>query len=81
MEAPYAMTSVQAGFTPSVHQRTLEKVDEQYIVPVVGQTDVLTMGIPFICPYNPEGIMNPILVMCMGLGYLFNMYRGTWGAS
>jgi len=33
------------------------------------------MGIPFICPYNPEGIMNPILVMCMGLGYLFNMYR------
>ena len=20
--------------------------------------------------------MNPILVMCMGLGYLFNMYRG-----
>ena len=34
------------------------------------------MGIPFICPYNPESIMNPILVMCMGLGYLFNMYRG-----
>ena len=33
------------------------------------------MGIPFICPYNPDGIMNPILVMCMGLGYLFNMYR------
>jgi hypothetical protein len=34
------------------------------------------MGIPFICPYNPESIMNPVLVMCMGLGYLFNMYRG-----
>ena len=33
------------------------------------------MGIPFVCPYNPDGIMNPILVMCMGLGYLFNMYR------
>ena len=42
---------------------------------VVGQTDVLTMGIPFVCPYNPDSIMNPVLVMCMGLGYLFNMYR------
>ena len=41
-----------------------------------GQTDILTMGIPFICPYNVNSIMNPILVMCMGLGYLFNMYRG-----
>jgi hypothetical protein len=33
------------------------------------------MGIPYVCPYNPDGVMNPILVMCMGLGYLFNMYR------
>ena len=48
---------------------------DQHLVPVEGQTDILTMGIPFISPYNPEGIMNPILVMCMGLGYLFNMYR------
>ncbi len=76
MEAPYALTSVQAGFTPSVHERTLEHVHAQHLVPVEGQTDILTMGIPFISPYNPEGIMNPILVMCMGLGYLFNMYRG-----
>ncbi|MFZ8998108.1 MAG: lactate racemase domain-containing protein [Ilumatobacteraceae bacterium] len=76
IEAPYELTGVHAGFTPSVHERTLAKCDEQYIVPVEGQTDILTMGIPFICPYNPEGIMNPILVMCMGLGYMFNMYRG-----
>ena len=75
IEAPYAATSVQAGFTPSVHEVTLEHVNAQRIVEVEGQTDILTMGIPFICPYNPEGIMNPILVMCMGLGYLFNMYR------
>lgn len=75
IEAPYAMTNVQAGFTPSVHEHTLEHVHAQHIVPVEGQTDILTMGIPFISPYNPEGIMNPILVMCMGLGYLFNMYR------
>jgi lactate racemase len=34
------------------------------------------MGIPYICPYNVHSIMNPILVMCTGLGYFFNMYRG-----
>ena len=43
---------------------------------VEGQTDILTMGLPFICPYNVNSIMNPILVACLGLGYFFNMYRG-----
>lgn len=76
MEAPYRTTSVQAGETEAVHEITLRHVYEQQSVEVEGQTDILTMGIPFICPYNPESIMNPILVMCMGLGYLFNMYRG-----
>lgn len=75
IEAPYEMTSVQAGFTPTVHEITLENVYKQHLMPVEGQTDILTMGVPFISPYNPDGIMNPILVMCMGLGYLFNMYR------
>ena len=37
---------------------------EQQLVPVEGQTDILTMGIPYICPYNVNSIMNPILVMC-----------------
>ena len=34
------------------------------------------MGLPYICPYNVNSIMNPILVACLGLGYFFNMYRG-----
>ena len=70
------MTSVQAGDTEAVHKITLEWVHKQQLVEVHGQTDILTMGIPYICPYNVHSIMNPILVMCMGLGYLFNMYRG-----
>jgi hypothetical protein len=45
-------------------------------VHVEGQTDVLTMGLPYICPYNVNSIMNPILVACLGLGYFFNLYRG-----
>ncbi len=76
IEAPYRTTSVQAGHTDAVHEQTLKHVYAQQLVEVQGQTDILTLGIPFISPYNPESIMNPILVMCMGLGYLFNMYRG-----
>jgi len=75
IHSPHQMTGVNAGDTELVHERTLEKVYAQQLVPVEGQTDILTLGIPFVCPYNPDGVMNPILVMCMGLGYLFNMYR------
>jgi hypothetical protein len=75
IEGPHQMTSVQAGETEAVHKITLEWVHKQQLVEVHGQTDILTLGIPYVCPYNPDGIMNPVLVMCMGLGYLFNMYR------
>ena len=34
------------------------------------------MGLPYICPYNVNSIMNPMLVACLGLGYFFNLYRG-----
>ena len=70
------MTSVQAGEVEAVHEVTTANVYEQHLVPVEGQTDILTMGLPYICPYNVNSIMNPILVMCLGLGYFFNLYRG-----
>ena len=70
------MTSVQAGEVEAVHEVTTENVYKQHLVPVEGQTDILTMGLPYICPYNVNSIMNPILVVCLGLGYFFNLYRG-----
>jgi hypothetical protein len=75
-ESPYGVTSVTAGAVDPVHERTLEHCLAQHLVAVEGQTDVLTMGLPYICPYNVHSIMNPILVMCLGLGYFFNLYRG-----
>jgi len=75
-KAPYELTSVQAGEVEAVHEATLENCFKQHIVPVEGQTDILTLGLPYICPYNVNSVMNPILVMCLGLGYFFNMYRG-----
>ncbi|MGC9962189.1 MAG: lactate racemase domain-containing protein [Acidimicrobiales bacterium] len=76
VKAPHDLTSVQAGEVGAVHDQTLEHVFRQQIVPVQGQTDILTMGLPYICPYNVNSIMNPILVACLGLGYFFNLYRG-----
>ena len=76
INAPHRITSVQAGEVEAVHAVTLENVYRQQLVHVEGQADVLTMGLPYICPYNVNSVMNPILVMCLGLGYFFNLYRG-----
>ncbi|MGH7863670.1 MAG: lactate racemase domain-containing protein, partial [Candidatus Binataceae bacterium] len=73
--APFGMTGVWAGETESVHQKALDRVYQQYCVPVQGQSDIAIFGVPYICPYNVNSIMNPILAQCTGLGYLFNMYR------
>jgi hypothetical protein len=75
-KAPYGVTSVQAGEIEAVHEVTTGNTFRQQLVEVEGQTDILTMGLPYICPYNVNSVMNPILVMCLGLGYFFNMYRG-----
>jgi hypothetical protein len=77
IEAPHAMASVQAGETEAVHASTLDHLLRQQRVEVAGQTDILTVGIPYVGPYNVNSILNPILVVCMGLGYFFNMYRNA----
>jgi lactate racemase len=76
IKAPHALTSVHAGEVEEVHRLTTEVVYRQQLVDVEGQTDVVLFGLPYICPYNVNSIMNPILVMCLGLGYFFNLYRG-----
>ena len=75
IEAPHQMTSIQCGEVEAVHKVTTEHVYRQQMMQVQGQTDILTMGIPYICPYNVNSIMNPILVMCTAMGYFFNLYR------
>src|SRR4029079_2387878 len=75
--SPYEMTGVQAGETETTHAKTLESFHRQHGVQVEGQADILTCGIPYIGPYNVNSIMNPILVVCMGLGYFFNLYRNA----
>jgi hypothetical protein len=75
--APYGVTGVWAGETEAVHEKTLERCFEQYLVPVEGQADVLVAGIPYISPYNVHAFLNPLLVSVLAQGYLFNFYRGA----
>jgi hypothetical protein len=76
-KAPYEITSVQAGEVEAVHKKTTEMVYKQHLVKVEGQTDIVTMGLPYLSPYNVNSIMNPILVAVQGLGYFFNLYKGA----
>ncbi len=75
--SPYGVTGVFAGATEAVHEHTLAKCHEQYLVPITGQADVLVYGIPYISPYNVNSFLNPLLVQVMAQGYLFNLYRGV----
>lgn len=74
--APYGVTGIAAGRPADVHPLTLERVHRQQLTEVDGQADIAIFGLPYICPYNVNSIMNPILVMCLGLGYFFNLYKG-----
>ena len=74
-QSPYGMTSVQAGEVEAVHELAVANMLKQQSVQIEGQADILTMGIPYLSPYNVNSILNPILVMVNGLGYFFNMYR------
>lgn len=75
--APYEVTGVFAGATDAVHEKSIQKCFDQYLVPVEGQSDVLVFGIPYISPYNVHAFLNPLLVQVLAQGYLFNMYRGA----
>ena len=75
IRSPHAMTSVHAGEVEAVHKETLSNLHRQQLVSIEGQSDIVSMGLPYICPYNVNSIMNPLLVACLGLGYFFNLYR------
>ncbi|MHB2023217.1 MAG: NPN-dependent hydroxyacid isomerase, LarAH14/15/16 family [Mycobacteriales bacterium] len=77
LRAPYQLTGVTAGETEAVHEQTLQLVHRQQLTEINGQADVLVLGVPYLSPYNVNSVMNPVLAACLGLGYLFNSYRGV----
>jgi len=76
IKAPYGLTGIAAGATVPVHARTLNTLSRDQSVPVKGQADILVAGVTYLGPYNVNSVMNPILVHCQMLGYIFNLYKG-----
>ncbi len=76
LRAPFGVTGIAAGLTDPVHEYTLANVYRQQVVPVKGQADIMIAGMPYLGPYNVSSILNPVLVHCNALGYMFNLYRG-----
>ena len=74
--APYGVTGIHAGQVDQVHEQTIANILRQQAVPVKGQSDIVVMGLPYLCPYNVNSVMNPILVWVSSVGYGFNLYRG-----
>jgi len=74
--APYALTGIHAGNVDLVHEQTVENVLRQQAVKVKGPSDIVVMGLPYLCPYNVNSVMNPILQWVTTVGYGFNLYRG-----
>ena len=76
--APYAVTGVHRrrgrararGDARALRRRSRRSASR-------GQADIVTAGLPYVGPYNVNSILNPVLVMCMGLGYFFNLYQGV----
>jgi hypothetical protein len=75
--APYEMIGVFAGKCEPVHDAILEKVHQQLLVPVRGQSDIVIFPIPYISPYNVGAFLNPLLVSVMAEGYLHNLHKGA----
>src|SRR5438094_8608458 len=75
LRSPYGMTAVHAGQVDAVHDKTLAAVRKQINVQVEGETDIVTLGVPYLGPYKISAAINPILVVGMGLGYRYNFYR------
>jgi len=70
LASPQAITGISAGATDAVHQATLERLRQQQSILVQGQTDIVTIGVPYFSPHTSRSVTNPVLAAAGGLGYL-----------
>lgn len=71
---PAGIAGVFAGFTPEVHEHTLELLASQQRVTVEGQSDIGIWGLPNRDPYSAHSRINPILVANLACSYTFGLY-------
>lgn len=72
---PQELIAVYAGHIPDVHDKTLEVLYRQQVVPVSEQVDVAIFSIPNQVYYANLSKINPILVRNQALSYAFGLYH------
>jgi nickel-dependent lactate racemase len=73
--SPAELVAVFAGHVPEVHDRTLDALYEQQVLPVERQVDVGLYGVPNSAYYANLSRINPILVRNQALSYSFGLYQ------
>ncbi|RMF91504.1 MAG: DUF2088 domain-containing protein [Nitrospinota bacterium] len=72
---PQEVIAVYAGHIPDVHEKTLDTLYQQQVVPIDRQYDVAIYGIPDQVYYANLSTINPILVRNQALSYAFGLYQ------
>lgn len=72
----YKLIGVNAGQVDEIHHKTLELLSRGQNVSTENQYDVVIIGLPNLSPYSAFSEINPVLVMNLALGYMFNFYNG-----
>lgn len=76
LRSNYKPIGVHAGDVDEVHKNTHDLLLKQQNVKIDIQYDVVIIGLPNLSPYSVFSEINPVLVMNLALGYIFNFCRG-----
>ncbi len=74
-QGPQEIIAVFAGNISDVHEKTLEVLYKQQVVPLPRQTDIAIYGISNQSYYANLSKINPILVRNQSLSYAFGLYH------
>lgn len=72
---PQELIAIHAGHIPAVHEKTLDVLYSQQVIPVSKPVDVAIYGIPNQVYYANLSLINPILVRNQALSYAFGLYH------
>lgn len=76
IRSSYKLICINAGNVETVHHKTLDLLYRQQNLNIDQQYDIVIIGLPDLSPYSAFSEMNPVLVMNLALGYVFNFFTG-----
>jgi hypothetical protein len=75
LPVPPGLRAVHAGDPSGATAAATRRLLDEQAVPVSGQTDVLTLGLPDVGPYSVNSVLDPVLVAHLALGRYVALHR------